>query len=109
MEIGNGQLKIVKEGNIIKFANNIEQISFNGQLALEDNKNVYYITERAVFKLTHEGLELIEIAPGVDLQKDVLNQMEYKPIIKDVKLMPAEIFNEQWGGLAEIMDSHTRI
>jgi len=104
VEIGNGQLKIVKEGNIIKFLNDVEQVSFNGQLALEDNKNVYYVTERAVFKLTHEGLELIEIAPGVDLQTDILDQMEYKPIIKDVKLMPAEIFYEQWGGLAKIMN-----
>jgi propionate CoA-transferase len=108
VEIGNGQLKILKEGNVRKFVNNIEQVSFNGQLALNDNKNVYYVTERAVFKLTHDGLELIEIAPGVDLQKDILDQMDYEPIIKDVKLMPAEIFNETWGGLAEIMDVNNK-
>lgn len=105
VEIGNGQLKILNEGNVRKFVNNIEQVSFNGQLALNDNKNVYYVTERAVFKLTHDGLELIEIAPGIDLQKDILDQMDYEPIIKDVKLMPAEIFNEKWGGLSEIMNS----
>lgn len=108
VEIGNGQLKILKEGDIKKFVNSIEQISFNGQLALNDNKNVYYVTERAVFKLTNDGLELIEIAPGVDLQKDILDQMDYEPVIKDVKLMPAELFNETWGGLAEIMDGNNK-
>jgi len=105
VEIGNGQLKILKEGNIKKFINDIEQISFNGKLSLKDNKTVYYITERAVFQLTEVGLELIEIAPGVDLQKDVLDQMEFRPIMRDVKLMPAEIFNEQWGGLSKIMSA----
>jgi len=105
VEFSGGKLKILKEGNIKKFINDIEQVSFNGKLALADNKNVYYVTERAVFKLISEGLELIEIAPGVDLQKDILDQMDFRPIMKDVKLMPAEIFNENWGGLVEIMSA----
>lgn len=104
-ELGNDQLKITKEGNIIKFKNDIEQISFNGHIAAKSGKEVLYVTERAVFKLTKEGLELTEIAPGVDLQKDVLNQMKFKPIMNDIKLMPAGIFNEKWGGLAEIMNT----
>ena len=58
-----------------------------------------YITERAVFELTKEGVELKEIAPGVDLQRDVLDQMDFAPIVKDVRLMDARIFQEEPMGL----------
>ena len=105
-EFGNGQLKIVKEGNVKKFIKKVDQISFNGKIGLEQGKDITFITERAVFKLTKEGMTLIEIAPGLDLQKDVLDQMEFEPIVSpDLKLMPAEIFNEEWGGLAEHVHS----
>lgn len=108
VKIGDGQLDIIKEGNIKKFINDIEQISFNGRLALKDHKKVYYVTERAVFQLVDEGLELLEIAPGVDLEKDILGQMDFRPIMKNVKQMPVEIFNEEWGGLANIMGIEQR-
>ncbi|HWQ73675.1 MAG TPA: CoA-transferase [Syntrophomonas sp.] len=105
-EIQDGRLIILKEGNKKKFVNNIEQITFNGSIAAEENRDILYITERAVFKLTKEGLLLTEIAPGVDLEKDILANMEFKPIISEnLKLMPAEIFNETWNGLAKIMDA----
>ena len=58
-----------------------------------------YITERAVFELTKEGVELKEIAPGVDLQRDVLDQMDFAPIVKDVRLMDVRIFQEEPMGL----------
>lgn len=104
-KIGDGKLTIEREGNVKKFVNEIEQISFNGQVTLGQGKEVLYITERAVFRLTPQGMELIEIAPGVDLDKDILANMEYKPTISpDLKLMPAGIFNENWGGLKRIMD-----
>ena len=58
-----------------------------------------------MFELTKEGLLLTEIAPGIDLQKDILDQMEFSPVIsKDLTQMPADIFNESWGGLKKIMD-----
>ena len=60
---------------------------------------VLYVTERAVFELTAEGVELKEIAPGVDLEKDILAHMGFKPIIKDVKLMDERIFREEKMGL----------
>ena len=105
-EIKNGELKIIKEGNLKKFVNDIEQITFNGEIAAQDEKEVLYVTERAVFKLTKGGLLLTEIAPGVDLEKDVLAHMEFSPLISDdLTLMPKEIFNEKWGNLAEIMQS----
>ena len=103
--IEDGKLKIIKEGHIRKFTNQLEQVSFNGQLALRDGKEVLFVTERAVFQLTPQGVELKEIAPGVDLERDVLNQMDFKPIVNKVQRMPSEIFYDQWGGLAEIMNA----
>ena len=59
------------------------------------------------FESCAEGLKLIEVAPGVDIEKDILAHMEFKPIIPEEgpKLMPAEIFQEEWGGLSAIMDA----
>lgn len=99
-----GRLNIIREGNKKKFVRRIEQVSFSGREALESNKEVLYVTERAVFRLTAGGLKLIEIAPGVDLQKDILDQMEFMPEIdEDLCLMPAAIFRENWGGLKNMM------
>lgn len=97
--INEGLATVRKEGNKKKFVNKIEQISFCAEIALQSKKEVLYVTERAVFKLTEEGLELIELAPGMDLQKDILDQMEFAPIVNDYKEMPVEIFCEKWGGL----------
>jgi propionate CoA-transferase len=105
LEIKNGQLNIINEGKNKKFLNDLEQITFSGDYAVKAGKRVVYVTERAVFELTDEGLELIEIAPGVNLEKDILDMMDFKPIVKNVKLMPVEIFRESWGGLADIVNS----
>ena len=75
-------------------------MTFSGAYAQEKGQPVLYITERAVFKLTPEGVELTEIAPGVDLQKDILDQMDFKPIMKDVKTMDERIFRDALMGLA---------
>lgn len=94
LEIHNNQLSIIQNGPIRKFLSAVEQITFNGQFALEKQQNVMFITERAVFKLTHKGLKLLEIAPGVDLQKDILDQMDFMPIIDDdYVLMDPRLFN----------------
>ena len=78
--VENGKLKIIKEGKTKKFMKNVEQITFSADLAKNNNKKVLYITERAVFELRKEGLTLIEIANGVDLEKDILANMEFKPL-----------------------------
>ena len=98
-EFHDGKVEIVQEGRGHKLVNQVEQITFSGDFAREKGQQVYYITERAVFVLTEEGVELIEIAPGVDLEKDVLGQMGFTPIMKDVKLMDARLFNEEKMGL----------
>ncbi|MEM4170817.1 MAG: acetate CoA-transferase YdiF, partial [Thermoplasmata archaeon] len=58
----------------------------------KNGKEIIYITERAVFKLSNEGLILLEIAPGIDLEKDIIEKMEFKPIIGEVKEMDKNIF-----------------
>lgn len=90
----NGTLVIEQEGAVRKFVQTVEQITFSGEYAIERNQRVLYITERAVFGLTPEGLELLEIAPGVDLERDILNQMAFKPKIGSVKQMDAWLFKE---------------
>ncbi len=101
--VGDGQLRIVKEGKSRKFIEKVEQITFNGLDAAQREQSVLFVTERAVFKLTPKGLALIEIAPGVDLERDVLQHMGFKPIIEDLKLMDAGLFQVNWGGLASVV------
>lgn len=98
-EFRDGKVEIVQEGRGKKLVKQVEQVTFSGEYAREKGQKVYYITERAVFELTDKGVELIEIAPGVDLEKDVLAQMDFVPIIGDVKLMDARLFNEEKMGL----------
>ena len=102
IEVKDGQLKIVKEGKIKKFVSKVKEITFSGATALENEQIVHYITERCVFALGRDGLELIEIAPGMDLQRDIIDQMEFKPIIRSpVRTMDPAIFREEPMGLLE--------
>lgn len=95
IEVKDGKVKILKEGKFTKFKDKVTQITLSGKYAVENKQNILYVTERAVFKLTEKGLELIEIAPGIDIEKDILPYMEFKPIIsKDLKLMDERIFRE---------------
>ncbi|MCA8999734.1 MAG: acyl CoA:acetate/3-ketoacid CoA transferase [Planctomycetaceae bacterium] len=84
VECRNGELVIVQEGTIPKFVKQVQQVSFSGQNARSLNREVLYITERAVFRLHPEGVELIEVAPGIDIERDVVQQMEFTPIIRSV-------------------------
>jgi propionate CoA-transferase len=99
LSVADGKLNILNEGKVKKLIDQVEQVTFSGAYAQEKKQPVLYITERAVFELTDEGVELIEIAPGVDLQKDVLDQMEFTPIMKNVKKMDERIFRDELMGL----------
>ncbi len=81
-EIEDGQLKIIREGRTKKFLKRVEQITYSGIYGIERGQRVLYVTERAVFTLSPEGLELLEIAPGIDLEKDIFEQMEFMPVVK---------------------------
>lgn len=78
-----GKVTILKEGSLIKFVNKLQQISYNGVIARNKGQKMHYVTERAVFELTPEGLVLTEIANGIDLQTQILDLMEFKPIISE--------------------------
>lgn len=84
-----------------KFLENVEQITFSADFANKTGQKVLYVTECCVFQLTKEGIELIEVAPGVDIEKDILAHMDFKPIIKDVKVMDERIFKDEIMGLAK--------
>lgn len=95
VSFNDGKLTIEQEGSIKKFVNKVSQISFSADFARNKGQNVYYVTERAVFELGEDGLILKEIAPGVDLDRDVLGQMEFKPSISpDLKVMDERIFRD---------------
>ena len=97
--MGDGKLEILQEGKSKKLVKDVEQITFSGKYAQKVGQPVLYVTERAVFEPTPEGVELKEIAPGIDLQTQVLDMMDFKPIIKDVKLMDERIFKDEKMGL----------
>jgi len=99
--VADGKLVIEREGKAKKFIDQVEQITFSGKYARSINQPVLYITERAVFKLEQDGLVLVEIAPGVDLERDVIAQVDARIIVSpDLKLMDARIFRDQPLGLA---------
>ena len=90
-----GRLHINQEGSLIKFVSRIKQVSYNGRIAREKGQKMHYVTERAVFELRPEGLTLTEIAPGIDIQTQVLDLMEFTPLISpDLKEMDTAIFME---------------
>ena len=100
-EIGDGRLNIIKDGDGLKFIEKVEQVTFSGEYAFETGQEVLYLTERAVFKVTEKGLTLIEIAPGVDLEKHILAKMGFKPAIADdLKEMDSRIFFDRPMGLS---------
>ncbi len=94
--VGDGKITIDQEGKFEKMIPQCSEITFSGEQALKQGQEVVFITERAVFKLTENGVMLTEIAPGVDLEKDVLGQMGFKPIIsEDLKVMDERIFRDE--------------
>lgn len=99
--VSDGFLKISKDGDIVKFVKSVYKIVFSGRYAVEEGKEVLYITERAVFKLTKEGLVLTEIAPGVDIERHILARMGFKPIMGALEEMDRRVFRPGKMGLRE--------
>ncbi len=96
LEITDQGLRIIENGPLKKFKKQVQQITFNGSYAMQCQQRVTFITERAVFRLTAKGLLLTEIAPGVDLQRDILDQMEFTPLIDDeLKPMDPRLFRKE--------------
>jgi len=106
VKVADGSLAILQEGKGKKYVKAVEQVTFSGAYATQTRQPVLYITERCVFELREGVLTLTEIAPGMDLERDILARMEFRPVVApDLKLMPAEIFHARWGGLRQIVEN----
>lgn len=104
-EFDEAGIHIVKEGRFKKLVKKVQQISYNGKMAVARGQNMFFVTERAVFKLTEKGPVLIEIAKGADMEKDILAQMEFKPLMADeIRETPVEIYKEKAFGLKKIIE-----
>ncbi|MEB3765950.1 MAG: acyl CoA:acetate/3-ketoacid CoA transferase, partial [Desulfurococcales archaeon] len=107
IEPGKG-LRIVKDGDIIKFVDHVYKILYCPCRAEEEGREHLYITERAVFRLRQGRLELIEVAPGVDIEKDILAKMEFEPVVQKYDEMDKRIFSQHTMGIAEEFRSAAR-
>lgn len=103
--VEDGKMVIDQEGRFPKFVPSCPQLTFNAEQSLKRGNTILFVTERCVIKRTEEGLIITEIAPGIDLQTQILDQAQIPFIIPEggPKLMPAELFQEEWGGLRKIM------
>jgi propionate CoA-transferase len=100
-----GKVQILTEGRTRKFVHEVEHRTFSGKYASQRGQPVLYVTERCVFRLTPEGLELIEVAPGIDIEKDILAHMNFKPIVNQPRLMDARLFLPKPMGLrSDLLD-----
>jgi len=101
LAIVDGKVVIEKEGKIMKLVKAVDHVTFSGRRAVEQGQDVTYVTERCVMKLTPEGIEVTEIAPGIDLERDVLGQADFPlRVSKSLIQMPAPIFQPGLIGLA---------
>jgi propionate CoA-transferase len=92
VRIENGKLRVAKEGRALKFGSGVQQVTFSGKVAAGADKTVLYVTERCVFRLTADGLDLTEVAPGIDIQRDILDNMAFRPLTRQVREMDPRIF-----------------
>ena len=112
VEVADGKLKILQEGRTQKFVKDVEQITFSGKIGSHSGQEVYYVTERCVFRLQKEKLELVEVAPGIDIKRDILPHMGFQPVIQNAQPMDPRIFApRQMGIRPELLryDIDTRI
>ena len=100
LDLSNGQINITKEGKVSKFVPAVEQISFSGKRAKKIGQNITYVTERCVIKLENQGLTIVEIAPGIDLERDVLKQADIPLHVSDnLSLMDSRLYSPEPMGL----------
>ncbi len=101
--VDEGRLRILKEGRSRKFVKRVEQITFNGSYAAETGQSVLYVTERCVFRRTAEGVALIEVAPGIEIERDILAHMDFEPVVDKPATMDVRIFGEHVMQLEETL------
>jgi propionate CoA-transferase len=99
--VEDGLLRVEREGRAQKFVPAVDQVTFSAAYARETRQPVLFVTERCVFRLTGRGVALVEVAPGIDIERDILAHMGFAPIVEDVRLMDARIFRPAPMGLAK--------
>ena len=100
--IADGHLRIITDGKVNKFVHDVEHRTFSGDYAVQRRQPVFYVTERCVFELTPEGLALTEVAPGIDIEREILARMDFRPIIRrDPAIMDQRIFLAEPMGLRD--------
>ena len=99
--IEDGTLSIIKDGDVAKFIREVEHRTFSGRYSVQRGQPVLYVTERCVFILTPDGLELVEVAPGIDIERDILARMDFRPIIRNPVIMDRRIFADGPMGLRD--------
>eukprot|EP00727_Mastigamoeba_balamuthi_P000495 m51a1_g10442 putative coenzyme a transferase (538) ;mRNA; f:29093-31241 len=110
VRVEDGKVVIEKEGTGKKFVKAVEHITFSARVSLESGQNVLYVTERCVFRLVAEGLELIEVAPGIDVERDVVAHMDFRPVMhRTPALMDARIFREGIMSLKDDIEPPTEV
>ena len=108
--IDKGKLQILNEGRVKKFVKDVSQITLSGDFAQKSGQKILYVTERAVFELGKEGLILVEIAAGMDLEKHIFSQMDFKPLVaKNLKIMDPRIFAEEPMGIKEEVSAKKKV
>ena len=101
LSIVDAALRIDREGKVRKLVDEVEHVTFSGRRARVQGQQVFYVTERCVMRLGEHGPEVIEIAPGIDLERDVLSQAEFPlAVADDLKPMPSVLFRPEPIGLA---------
>lgn len=105
VKVGDGRVQILQEGRVRKFVNTIDQITFSGAYAAANGRRVLYVTERCVFGLSADGLELLEVAPGIDIERDILGQMDFRPVLRQPVEMNPRLFMEEPMGLKDSLMS----
>ena len=107
VEIVDGKERILNEGKVAKFVDHVSQITFSGDVASKSGQEIFYITERCVFRLGEAGLELTEVAPGIDIERDILEKLPFTPRVRDPIEMDASIFRPEPMGLRDrFLDIH---
>jgi propionate CoA-transferase len=102
LQVGPDKIAVATEGNSKKLVGHVRQISYSAPHGRERGQQVLYVTERAVFRLADRGLELIEIAPGIEIERDVFGQMGFRPLVApDLRTMDKRLFRPEPMGLGE--------
>ena len=108
-KVEDGKISIEQEGRYRKMVEQVPEITYNGREAAERGQEAVYITERAVFRLSPEGLVLTEVAPGLDLERDIFSQMDFRPLVSpDLKEMDARLFRNENMGIREEFKAKTK-